>query len=116
MRRLNDSLAGFGGFVLAVGPYADGGRENAMTTLSDRSQAVARLYQAVISRAVIGTAVDTNGDPVPNPAVELRRSDTGDRRTVTTPDTSSDSSPSINFPPAINAQLPTANLLSSRSV
>ena len=80
-----------------------------MTTLSDRSQAVARLYQAVISRAVIGTAVDTNGDPVPNAVVELRRSDTGDRRTVTAPDTSSDSSPSINFPPAImrNCQLPT---------
>jgi hypothetical protein len=32
---------------------------------------------------IIGTALDLNGDPVPNAKVELKSSDNGDRRTVT---------------------------------
>jgi hypothetical protein len=33
---------------------------------------------------IIGTAVDTNGDPVPNATVELKNPESGDRRTMTT--------------------------------
>ena len=35
---------------------------------------------------IVGTAADVNGDPVPNAAVELKSSDSNDRRTVVTPD------------------------------
>src|SRR5215469_11288733 len=35
---------------------------------------------------IIGTAVDGNGDPVPNATVELKNVETGDRRTITTPE------------------------------
>jgi len=38
---------------------------------------------------IIGTAVDANGDPVPNAMVELKSPDTGDRRSVITPDSGS---------------------------
>jgi len=38
---------------------------------------------------IIGTAIDSNGDPVPNATVELRRSDNGDRRTVITAESGS---------------------------
>ena len=36
------------------------------------------------SGIIVGTAIDVNGDPVPNATVELKNSDSGDRRTVTT--------------------------------
>jgi hypothetical protein len=36
--------------------------------------------------SIIGTALDVNGDPVPNATVELRSTTAGDRRTVTTPE------------------------------
>ena len=35
---------------------------------------------------MIGTATDANGDPVPNATIELKRLETGERRTVTTPE------------------------------
>jgi hypothetical protein len=38
---------------------------------------------------IVGTAIDANGDPVPNATVELKNSDSGDRRTVTTPESGS---------------------------
>ena len=41
------------------------------------------------SGIIIGTAIDVNGDPVPNAAVELKSSVSGDRRTVTTPESGS---------------------------
>jgi hypothetical protein len=36
------------------------------------------------SGVIVGTAIDVNGDPVPNATVELKNLDSGDRRTVTT--------------------------------
>ena len=36
------------------------------------------------SGIIIGTAVDVNGDPVPNVSVELKNAESGDRRTTTT--------------------------------
>ena len=36
------------------------------------------------SAIIIGTAVDANGDPVPNAVVELKTVESGDRRTMTT--------------------------------
>ena len=41
------------------------------------------------SGIIVGTAIDVNGDPVPNATVELKSSDSGDRRTMTTPDSGS---------------------------
>jgi len=41
------------------------------------------------SAIIIGTAVDANGDPVPNAKVELKNVETGDRRTTTTPESGS---------------------------
>ena len=41
---------------------------------------------ALTSGVVVGTALDVNGDAVPNATVELKDSDGGDRRTVTTRD------------------------------
>jgi len=41
------------------------------------------------SGIIVGTAIDVNGDPVPNATVELKNSDSGDRRTVTTPENGS---------------------------
>jgi hypothetical protein len=38
---------------------------------------------------IIGTAIDANGDPVPDARVELKSSDSGDRRAVTTPESGS---------------------------
>jgi Carboxypeptidase regulatory-like domain len=38
---------------------------------------------------IIGTAIDANGTPVPNATVELKSSESGDRRTVTTPESGS---------------------------
>jgi hypothetical protein len=38
---------------------------------------------------IIGTAIDANGAPVPNATVELKSSENGDRRTVTTPESGS---------------------------
>jgi hypothetical protein len=38
---------------------------------------------------IIGTAIDANGAPVPNANVELQSSESGDRRTVTTPESGS---------------------------
>jgi len=41
------------------------------------------------SGIIVGTAIDVNGDPVPNATVELKSSDSGDHRTMTTPDSGS---------------------------
>jgi hypothetical protein len=41
------------------------------------------------SAIIIGTAVDANGDPVPNATVELKNVGTADRRTITTPENGS---------------------------
>src|SRR5215469_14647689 len=38
---------------------------------------------------IIGTAMDVNGDPVPNATVELKNVETGDRRNITTPENGS---------------------------
>ena len=38
---------------------------------------------------IIGTVIDANGAPVPNATVELKSSQSGDRRTVTTPESGS---------------------------
>src|SRR5215469_1328730 len=36
------------------------------------------------SGIIVGTAIDVNGDPVPNATVQLKNLDSGDPRTVTT--------------------------------
>jgi hypothetical protein len=41
------------------------------------------------SAIIIGTAIDANGDPVPNATVELKNVGTADRRTITTPENGS---------------------------
>ncbi len=41
------------------------------------------------SGIIIGTAIDANGDPVPNATVELKSLESGDRRTMTTPENGS---------------------------
>jgi Carboxypeptidase regulatory-like domain len=57
---------------------------------------------------IIGTAIDTNGDPVANATVELKRSDSGDRRTLTTPENGSfefrDVQPGVPYEITIAAQ------------
>jgi hypothetical protein len=57
---------------------------------------------------IIGTAVDVNGDPVPNARVELKGFDSGDRRTVTTPESGSfefrDVQPGVPYQITIAAQ------------
>ena len=57
---------------------------------------------------VMGTAVDANGDPVRNATIELKRSDTGDRRTLTTPESGSfefhDAQPGVPYEITITAQ------------
>jgi hypothetical protein len=41
------------------------------------------------SGIIVGTAIDVNGDPVPNATVELKRLESDDRRSVTTPESGS---------------------------
>ena len=57
---------------------------------------------------IIGTAIDANGDPVPSATVELKDLDSGDRRTVTTPDSGSfefrDVQPGVPYQITITAQ------------
>ena len=57
---------------------------------------------------VIGTAIDVNGDPVPNATVELKSSESSDRRTVTTPDNGSfqfhDVQPGVPYEITVTAQ------------
>jgi Carboxypeptidase regulatory-like domain len=57
---------------------------------------------------ILGTAIDTNGDPVPNATVELKRSDSEDRRTLTTPENGSfefrDVQPGVPYEITIAAQ------------
>jgi hypothetical protein len=57
---------------------------------------------------IIGTAVDLNGDPVSNATVELKSFDSGDRRTVTTPESGSfefrDVQPGVPYEITIAAQ------------
>jgi len=60
------------------------------------------------SGIVIGTAIDVNGDPVPNAMVELKSSESSDRRTVTTPDSGSfqfhDVQPGVPYEITVTAQ------------
>ena len=60
------------------------------------------------SGIVIGTAIDVNGDPVPNATVELKSSESSDRRTVTTPDSGSfqfhDVQPGVPYEITVTAQ------------
>src|SRR5215470_9264781 len=61
----------------------------AMTLLIPACLFGQNVKPALQSGIIIGTAIDTNGDPVPNATVELRNSDSDDRRTVTTAETGS---------------------------
>ena len=60
------------------------------------------------SGIIIGTAVDANGDPVPNARVELKSLDSGDPQTVTTAETGSfqfrDVQPGVPYEITIAAQ------------
>jgi len=57
---------------------------------------------------VIGTAIDINGDPVPDATVELKSLESGDRRTVTTPSNGSfqfrDVEPGVPYEITVSAQ------------
>jgi hypothetical protein len=57
---------------------------------------------------IVGTAIDVNGDPVPNATVELKNLDSGDRHTVTTPESGSfefrDVQPGVPYEITIAAQ------------
>ena len=60
------------------------------------------------SGIVIGTAIDVNSDPVPNATVELKSSESSDRRTVTTLDSGSfqfhDVQPRVPYEITVTAQ------------
>lgn len=60
------------------------------------------------SGIIVGTAIDVNGDPVPNATVELKRLESDDRLTVTTPESGSfefrDLQPGVSYEITITAR------------
>jgi len=60
------------------------------------------------SGIIVGTAIDVNGDPVADARVELNNLDSGDRRTITTPDSGAfefrDVQPGVPYAITITAQ------------
>jgi len=80
----------------------------AMTLMVPTCLLAQKAKPALRSGIIIGTAVDVNGDPVPNARVELKSLDSSDPRVVTTPDSGAldfgDVPPGVPYEIIITAQ------------